>query len=108
MSAIHSYEFWLNTDLLTFNWAANGVAKLNDPGILSELWLNELRYEDTVITTSFDIAETLHVFHGPFVNLCIPESNAHVGSLGLSIGKNDGLVEVGPHVFWLNVGKENI
>ena len=56
----------------------------------------------------FDFKQTLHILDGFFVEFSVPESDAHVISLRLSVGKHDGVVEVAPDVFRLDVGEENV
>ena len=52
--------------------------------------------------------EALGVAHRFLIDTSVPEGDAHVRSLRLSVGKDDGLTEVRPHVLGLNVSEENV
>jgi hypothetical protein len=105
MSTIHRHILWLNTNILAVHWASNGIAKLDHPGIFGEIWLGQFRDKDTVVAACLDVAEGFHVFYRLFIDLGVPESDAHVSSLGLAISKDDGVVEERPHILWLDVGE---
>ena len=94
MSAVHCNEFWFDADLFAIDWAANSVTQLDDPGIFCKIWFNELRDKNAIVTTCFDIAQTFLVLDRSFIDLCVPECDAHICSLWLSIGEDNCIVEV--------------
>jgi len=110
MGAVHGAILGLNADVLALYRAADGVAKLDQPLILCLLLglLNKLGDEDAVVSARLDVKKALHVLDGLLVDLCVPESNAHVVSLWLSVSEDDGVVEEAPHVLGLDVGEEDV
>jgi hypothetical protein len=42
------------------------------------------------------------------VDDCVPKNYTHVLSLGFFEGKDEGVVEVGPKILWLNVCEKDI
>ena len=60
------------------------------------------------VSTCLDVAKRFHVFDRLFIDLGVPKGDAHVGSLRLTIGKDDRAVEEGlDHMYsgWILANK---
>ena len=68
----------------------------------------DFRDEDTVVSARLDVDETLHVFDRSLVDLGVPEGDAHIVPLWLSVCENNRVVEEAPHVFRLDVREEDV
>lgn len=108
MGIVHGHILWLNTNILAINWASNSIAKLDHPCVLDKIWLSQLGDQNTIVSTCLDVAKRFHVFDRLFIDLGVPKGDAHVGSLRLTIGKDDRAVEEGPHVLWLDISKQDV
>ena len=108
MCSVHGHEFGFNADVLAFNWTSNSVTELDHPCVLDSVGIDDLGDEDAVVSEGFDMNQTLHVFDASLVEFGVPESDAHVVSLWFPVCKHNCFIEVCPHVFWLNIGKQYV
>ena len=108
MSRVHIAILRLDGNVLALDGAADRIAQLDEPRLFLALRDLDFRDEDTVVSARLDVDETLHVFDRSLVDLGVPEGDAHISSLWLTISKDNSIVKVGPHVLWLDVCEKNI
>jgi len=108
MCCVHGYVLGLNANVLGLDWTANSVAQLDHPGVFDDVRVAQLRNKNAVVSMGLNCKQALHVLNGLFIDLCVPEGDAHVVALWLSECKHNGLVEVCPDIIRLNVRKQDI
>ena len=108
MSRVHIAILRLDGNVLALDGAADRIAQLDKPRLFLALRDLDFRDEDTVVSARLDVDETLHVFDRSLVDLGVPEGDAHIVPLWLSVCENNRVVEEAPHVFRLDVREEDV
>ena len=105
MRFAHGDMLGLNSDSFAIDRAAYGVAEDNIPLVRLTLILSN---EAAVFVTGRDLLEAFHVLDVLLIDEHVPKDDAHVVSLWLSEGKDQGVREVPPHVLRLDVREEDV
>ena len=101
---VHFAVFGFDGDGFGLDGAPDGVAEDEEPlvdGFVGGVFGDEY----TILPTSNNLLQPVHVLNMPRINRSVPEHDAHVVPLGLSEREDQSFREVAPHVLRLDVGE---